>query len=210
METASARLNAATSSAQDQRKTRPQVIRDFTRRALDETSLTVQQFTLDLIAEYTRATPRHAGRLPMWDIAGDVDADDFLRLLDARKAQVKAFMDPDGPRHFPCELEEAWVAALPDPYRTELRHALVRRHGCMGVDPVAGQSPEDDLRGIGRVLDRVAKVAERYAPLISDGVLDHRDARDAQAALDACDEAAAALIGLRQRIAERTQLRAVA
>lgn len=187
---------------------RQDVCRYYLQRALAESPLNLDDFAESLGQRYEDSVIEHARRLKFHQVSTDLPHKDFARQLGSMVRLVQTYLAPDGHMHFPAELEEAWCAALPEPYARQCRLELVRRHHCLGVEDSAVMpvAPADDFRGLAEVMAKASEVAMQYSAMLADGKLDERDAVDAVAARKACREAAALLIGLDLHIAHKTGL----
>jgi hypothetical protein len=78
-----------------------------------------------------------------------------------------------GVTRFPVDLEESWIAALPDPYRGDLIRELAQRYGLIGAQLPAVE-PHEHVARIADVLRDAGRTAQLVAPMFGTGKLDVR------------------------------------
>lgn len=92
----------------------------------------------------------------------------------------------------PADLEDAWVMALPEPYRSDCEQALARRRGRVSVSmPEAGG---EDAAAMAQVMARSGELCAAWGQSLQDGVIDPLE-RDAM--LSASDGVIAAVLRFR-------------
>ncbi|MEF3081893.1 hypothetical protein V3391_06660 [Luteimonas sp. SMYT11W] len=143
------------------RATRAAVIFDFTTQAIRNSRHTDASFAaevaeryMDLVAPHERTTQFHVG----------TDAESLVKAGQRNAKLVERFRD--GTTKLPADLEEAWVEALPEPYRMDCMRALARRYGFIGA-----RVPEDSTAAqmlcTGRVAVEFGQAMQAMAELIA-------------------------------------------
>src|SRR5690606_5027224 len=99
----------------------------------------------------------------------------------------------------PADLEDAWVMALPEPFRGECERDLARRRGMLAV-----QMPADDETaqavGLARLAHEFGELMSALAPALADGKLDATDLPYARRILDESDDLISAVVALRRQV----------
>lgn len=162
---------------------RQSVIYAFTRRMLDETAMNAQSFAMAVAEQYIATTAMDVRAVPF-----RIDNGDALR----HNAQIlRRYMDGTL-KSLPADLEDAWVMALPEPYRSDCEQALARRRGRVSVSmPEAGG---EDAAAMAQVMSRSGELCAAWGQSLQDGVIDPRE-RDAM--LSASDGVIAAVLRFR-------------
>ncbi len=181
---------------------RTDVWRFWLQRALDETPFTLDDFTERLAASYCDLVPEHARRVALTKLSTDMPHREYASEMVRMRKTVQRYMDPDGldPK---ADIEEAWVQALPQPYSDECRHALVRRHNCMGIDTLVAESSSDELRAVAEAMSRGADLFHRMSQMMADGHLGPEDIDLAPEAIEAGQDLAAKAMRVVLLIRER-------
>ncbi len=178
---------------------RTDVWRFWLQRALDETPFTLDDFTEQLAATYCDLVPEHARRVAMTRLSTDMPHRVYAAELVRMRKTVQRYMDPEGldPK---ADLEEAWVLALPQPYSDECRHALVRRHNCMGVDTIPSETAPNELRAVAEAMSGASDLFHRMSQMMEDGHLGPEDIDLAPLAIAAGRDMAAKALGVVEMI----------
>lgn len=155
---------------------RQDVMRYYLDRALHETPLTLEGFTEALGHAYESLVPEFAQHVKLGGLHTRMPHVEYAARLGKQVKVVQRYMDPDGPLHFPAELEEAWVMALPDGYSQACRVELVNRHGCVGAKLPSAEGAANPLAGTAQLTDAHGRALTLLAKVIADGVIDERDA----------------------------------
>jgi ubiquinone biosynthesis protein UbiJ len=83
---------------------------------------------------------------------------------------------------FPGDLEEAWIAALPEPSRTDLLRELAARYGQLGAS-IPDRTARQHVANLADVLRDAGEIAKAMAPLIADGLIAAHDRTHLRASL---------------------------
>lgn len=144
-------------------------------------------FAKHLARAYLQLVPAEMRSIDMPDLealdeAGKADA--YLAAVDKARKRVNRYMD--GSLHFPLELLEAWIAALPAPYGMQCARAIARRFGFLGASvPDVDAGAVADLSSVSAIADGAAQSTAVMARMLADGRYDVGDAKDAPAAVRA-------------------------
>lgn len=179
--------------------TRQAVLYAATHAAMHETGLSLADLSESIAVVYCgRVPPEHRG-ISLQDSPRGDDADAYFRWKDSTRRQIERFLS-DAVR-LPVELEEAWIQALPSPYRERAVHQLTHR---LGYLPVAiPDHSQCTVEQISQILAEHAEAVQTSAPMVGDGQLDDADRPHAGDSYREHLEAAAAHLGLAFRIRER-------
>ncbi|MBK1725699.1 hypothetical protein CKO13_01415 [Halorhodospira neutriphila] len=148
-------------------------------------------------AAYCRLVPRGHRSLPAPDLQHVEGADEWRKLLRAWDQQIRRYVA--GERHWPAELEEAWVEALDEPYRSECRRELAQRLGCYGAIRRPG-GQEGDGESWAAILDDFSSITQDMATIMADSRMDSGD--DLEGLIRDIDRMEADLVAMRERARE--------
>ena len=123
------------------------------------------------------------------------------RLL--RAWDQKIYRYENGEQHLPAELEEAWVFALDEPFRTDCIRELSQRLGCYGAqirEPGAG----GDHTAWGDALGSWGQITVLMGKVLADGRIDEHDREQLRALVPSIRSAQADLETLLRRAVEQS------
>jgi len=100
---------------------------------------------------------------------------------------------------FPADIEEAVVLALPEPYQSDCLSELSGRYGLLAAH-VPESSPNSSVTNISHLMKETGEALEAIAPMLSDGVIDKKDAHLAKTALKEINDVLAELIRIQTEI----------
>lgn len=90
--------------------------------------------------------------------------------------QLTRMMDPDVDcTRMPCDLEEAWVDCLAEPFRAACVQDLAGRYGLLPVPIPTGPQASQDLLKTSALIREFAATVEALAPIVADGRIDATD-----------------------------------
>lgn len=162
---------------------RQSVVYAFTRRMLDETALNAASFAMTVAQVYTARTAMDVRTVPF-----RTDNADALK----HNAQIlRRYMDGTL-KTLPADLEDAWVLALPEPYRSDCEQALARRRGRVSV--ALPEAESEDAAAMAQVMGRAGELCATWGKSLQDGVI---DARERDAMLVSSDGVMAAVLRFR-------------
>lgn len=174
------------------REPRSQVVFRHTARCIRNSGHTDKSFA-GLIAESYMRMVAPAERVVQFHVGTDLDS---IERAQARNAKlIERFIN--GTVKLPADLEEAWVLALPLPWRDECERELASRYGFLGVREPATHLPAE-LLSVAGVLAEVAHVMEAVAHVTADGCVTAADAPALQRLMSEAREAQAELATLRE------------
>ncbi len=175
---------------------RQSVVYAATRRMLDETATNANSFAMAVAEQYLASVAPDVRCVPFKLGEGD----DLIRALKANGQILRRYMDGTV-KALPADLEDAWVMALPEPYRSNCERDLAQRRGRYSMrqlDPTESRQ----VAGLGDLMTEVGQLCEALAPAVADGVINRADLPHAQRILTQSDDVIAAVLNLRRRITD--------
>lgn len=161
--------------------TRQAVLVAHTEAVIHEMGVERTEIACEIAREYHDRVAADHRSLPLEPEPQINDVDAYLRWFERTRKTIERMMT--GATRLPVEIEDAWVAALPDPYRARCIQALTERMGHLAVE----LSDESASVGhLGRVLKEAGEEHVAAAAVYADGRVDENDL---QALLDAEREA---------------------
>jgi hypothetical protein len=174
---------------------RQSVIYAHTRRMLDQTAMDATAFALRVAEQYiaTTAPDVRQVKLRLGDGA------DLLTAMDNNGQVLRRYMDGTV-KVLPADLEDAWLLAMPEPYRGDCERDLARRRGYVPVQLGAtGDAPCEPVC-LGRLAKEFGALCEALAPALADGKFCHADMPHAARILNESDDLIAAVLALRRKV----------
>lgn len=176
------------------REPRSQVIFRFTTEAVRRTEFCLRKIASRVVEGYHQAV-HVSERTVEFHVGTTVDS-----LCEAEKANAQLLgRMMKGDARLPVDLEEAWVAALPEPYREECARELVRRQGFLAARP-PNDSKGTGVTGVADLAREFAQTVEAVAPILADGRVDAHDRRHIKKALKESNDLMAVLVTLQQQL----------
>ena len=174
-------------------ESRSHVILRFTRQAMKDRRLVVSNFAAEVADRYLASHEIHERVVKFREPVGDTDA---LFAAMKHNVQIVDRYITGVVKALPCDLEESWTDALPDPYRLACQRELVRRLGFLGA---VAKSADDCAHG------SMADVLHEFGEFVgvSGGALSREELTAEQRLrfLREADDVIAAITTLRQQIA---------
>lgn len=175
------------------RPSRSSVIFAHTRRMLDSTALCMRKFATLVAEQYMATLAPDLRQVPFrWGVTGD----DLFKAEKHNAQQIARYMDGTV-KALPTDLEDAWVAALPEPFRGECERDLGRRRGFL---PIWLGSSNAMGACVAPIATEFGQLVEALAPALADGRITSDDLPHARRILDEADDLIAAVMGLRQQV----------
>lgn len=173
---------------------RSAVLFAHTRRMLDSTAMCVRKFSTALAEQYMARVPVDLRSVPFrWGVT----LDDMIKAEKHNAQIVSRYMDGTV-KVLPADLEDAWVLALPDPFRCACERDLAARRG-----RVSFQLPDCDA-GDAEVIAPVLKEAGELCTVWGQVVADRTITADELGRLvRESDDVIAAVMRLRKYAVDR-------
>src|SRR5690242_2310224 len=179
-------------------ETRSELVFRHTSRMLHETRCSWEAFGQRLVEHYHAAVPAEA-RDVQFQTTGDVF---HCAKINAQK--ICRYADDRVNARLPVDLEESWVEALAEPYRTDCIRDLARRYGLLAVQvPVSLGCTVSAMQSVSAVSREFGQAIEAVAPIIENGKFGPEDLPHVDRALRELED----LIGAAE--ATRAQLLAI-
>lgn len=175
---------------------RQAVVYAYTRRMLDETAMNANSFALTVAELYHAQVAPDVRQVPLK--LGEGDA--LARALKDNGQILRRYMDGTV-KTLPADLEDAWVMALPEPYRSDCERDLARRRGRFSFALPESVSGED-AACIGEVAQHSGELFATWGRAVADGAITREELMDIE---DKSDDAIASLLKLRAFARERTR-----
>lgn len=173
---------------------RQSVIYSYTRRMLDETASNANTFAMALAQNYLDTVAPDVRNVPFR--LGD--GDDLLKAMKNNAQILRRFMDGTV-KVLPADLEDAWVLALPEPYRSDCERDLALRRGLEAVHITEG-TEQGEAVGLGRLMKEFGELVEALGPALADGRLDAADLPHAKRILGESHDVMAALLSIQRQL----------
>lgn len=133
-----------------------------TRRMLDSTSLCVRKFSTALAEQYMRLVPVDLRSVPFrWGVT----LDDLIKAEKHNAQIVGRYMDGTV-KVLPADLEDAWVLALPEPFRSACERDLAARRGRISFPIPACEGA--DAEAIAPVLKEAGELCAVWGQVMAD------------------------------------------
>lgn len=175
---------------------RQTVVYGYTRRMLDETATNANTFAMEVAEGYLANTAPDVRQVPFRLGEGD----ELLKAMKNNSQILRRYMDGTV-KALPADLEDAWLMALPEPYRSDCERDLAQRRGRYSMrqlDPTeSGQ-----VVGLGALMTEVGGLCDALAPAVADGVINRDDLPHARRILSKSDDVITAVLGFRKCITD--------
>ena len=175
---------------------RQTVVYAHTRRMLDETATNANSFALQIAELYLQS------------VAPDVrqtnfklgEGDELIQALRHNGQILRRFMDGTI-KSLPADLEDAWVMALPEPYRGDCERELAHRRGRWST-PELPSTGAGQAVGMSQLATDFAHLIEALAPALDDGRITAEDLPHARRILKESDDLMSAIITVRRMVTD--------
>lgn len=178
------------SSRARQYPTRQAVLVAQTEACIHETSTERIDIAVAIARGYHERVAAGDRTIPIDPEPAGSDSQDYYRWAERTRKQVERWMD--GSVRIPVEIEEAWVAALPQPYQWRVIHVLSARFGVLPVSMPEAASM--DPGGSGDAMKESGEAIQAEAPIWSDGAVHAGDYESVCRAEREYREAASAML----------------
>jgi len=161
---------------------------------LDATASNYTTFAMDVAQRYLEMTAPDVRQVKLRTGEGA----DLIKAMENNAQVFRRYMNGTV-NTLPADLEDAWVMALPEPFRGDCERDLARRRGMLAV-----QMPADDETaqavGLARLAHEFGELMSALAPALADGKLDAADLPFARRILDESDDLISAVVALRRQV----------
>jgi hypothetical protein len=171
---------------------RQTIIFGYTRRMLDETSLNAQSFAMAVAENYLLMTAPDVRHVPF------ALGDDLGHAMKSNAQTLRRYMDGTV-KVLPADLEDAWVMALAEPYRSDCERDLARRRGLLPVR-VLTKDNDGQVASLSLLTKEFSELIGALAPAMQDGHFSAADKRYAKRILNESDDVIAAVVALRRQL----------
>lgn len=150
--------------------TRQHCLADHAQRYRNEAGVSVEKLALRIAERYAAMVP------PAHRIGGiayegdDTDTEAYVGWRVRMTKRLERWLSGEVPLQ--ADLEDAWLAALPEPYRRRCIHDLCARQGMLPVAVPDGAVTAEDL---GEVIREAGEELAAAAPIYSDGRITAED-----------------------------------
>lgn len=141
---------------------RQTVVYAYTRRMLDETAVNANQFAMAVAEQYVSTVAPDVRQVKLRLGEGD----DLIRALKNNGQILRRYMDGTL-KVLPSDLEDAWVMALPEPYRSDCERDLALRRQMLAV-----RMPSQDalsVASMSKLFEEYGHLMQALAPALADG-----------------------------------------
>lgn len=172
---------------------RQAVIFGHTRRMLDETGMNANTFAMHVAERYHQLVAPDVRGVPFRLGAGD----DLLVAMKNNGQILRRYMDGTV-KVLPADLEDAWVTALPAPYRGDCERDLAQRRGTLSVPVPNGEGAR--AFGLAALTREFGELLEAVAPALADGQICEQDLPFARRILSESDDLISQVLALRRQV----------
>ena len=173
---------------------RQSLVYSHTRRMLDATRSNYTSFAMLVAESYLAMTAPDVRQVKLRTGEGT----DLIKAMENNAQILRRYMDGTL-KTLPCDLEDAWVCSLPEPFRGDCERDLARRRGMLAVrmpdDGAAGQAT-----GLATLAHEFGELLSALAPALADGRIDHADLPHARRILDGSDDLICATVAVRRQV----------
>lgn len=170
------------------------VIYSYTRRMLDETATNANTFAMAVAERYLATTAPDVRQVPFRLGEGD----ELFAAMKNNGQILRRYMDGTV-KVLPADVEDAWLLALPNPYRGECERALAQRRRRVSYELPADAS-DKDFSTIADVLAEAGDLCAAWGRAMADGTVD--DDEFARLVAES-DDVMASVLKFRAHLAER-------
>ena len=171
---------------------RQAVIYAATERMLRETGTNRRSFAMEVAERYLQITPED-DRTHAFRITQGVKAEDDKK----HNGQILGRYLDGTLKSLPADLEDAWLLALPEPYRSDCERDLALRRGLLAIAlPEGGFS----VASVTHVFGEYAQLVQALAPALADGKLGPEDRKHAASIKREGHDVIAAIIALMREV----------
>ncbi len=174
---------------------RSAVIFRHTQDAIHNSKLCLRKLATRIAEQYMAEVPQ-SRRIVAFHVGTTTES--LVKAESANAQLISRFFS--GVVKLPADLEEAWVASLPEAIARECRRELVRRHGFLAAETPTAQAGSE-VTSIGELAREFGETMTALAPVLADGRIDGADAQHLKHALKESADLMAALVTLQTQLA---------
>ena len=149
---------------------RSAVIYAHTRRMLNTTAQCVRKFALQVAENYVASMAPDQRQVPF---KMGVTLDDLIKAEKHNGQIINRYMDGTV-KALPADLEDAWITALPEPFRSDCERDLADRRGIYAQKKLE-QSEQGEAVGLAGLAKEFGELVEALAPALADGKISRAD-----------------------------------
>lgn len=173
---------------------RQSVIYGYTRLMLDETAMNANSFAMAVAERYHALVAPDVRQVKLR--LGEGDA--LCRAMKDNGQVLRRYMDGTV-KVLPSDLEDAWVLALPEPYRGNCERDLARRRGRFSFE-LSESLQGAEYSSIASVMSEAGELCAAWGKSLADG---HFSAAEEQRINNESDDVIAAVLRLRRYMGDR-------
>ena len=170
---------------------RQSVIYGYTRRMLDETATDATTFSMCVAEKYLATTAPDVRQVKLRLGEGA----ELMRAMDNNGQILRRYMDGTV-KVLPADLEDAWVLALPEPYRSDCERDLALRRGVLSVKLV-GASEAAEVVTLGELAHDFGDLFQALSVALVNGRITETDLPHALRIINESDDLVAAVLRVR-------------
>jgi len=167
-----------------------------TRESFQTTGSNVVKFAVAVAEQYLMTIPAADRTIEFYPAAGSLDS--ILKAQKNNGSTIDQIMR--GTRKFPCDVEESWVAALPEPHRSNLVRELAARYGLTGMRAPM-RTAHEHVATLADVMLDAGEIAKAMAPMLGD--ISSADSARLSASYAVVCRALDDVLGLREQLARQ-------
>lgn len=173
---------------------RQSVIFGYTRRMLDETATNANTFAMVVAENYLRLVAPDVRCVPFRLGEGD----ELFAAMKNNGQILRRFMDGTV-KVLPADVEDAWVMALPEPYRSDCERDLAKRRGQWTMAELPA-TEAGTAAGLAHLVMEFGQLMDAMAPALADGQICAKDLPHARRILNESDDLIAAVLAIRRQV----------
>lgn len=173
---------------------RSAILYAHTRRMLDTSALCVRKFAMRVAEQYMQlVAPDQRQAKFRWGVT----MEDVVR-AEVHNAQILSRYMDGTVKVLPADLEDAWVLALPEPYRHDCERDLCRRRDMLPVR-IPGETEAAQMVSLASLMGEYGQLLQAIAPALTDGQIDAADRPHLTKIVNEADDVIAAVMALRRQ-----------
>lgn len=175
--------------------TRSAVVFAHTRRMLAVTSQCVRKFAMRVAEQYVERVAPNDRHVPFRLGVSDLE---LFRAEKHNAQQLGRYMDGTI-KALPADLEDAWVMALPEPYRSDCERELAERRGRYAEKQLSADAA-GSAAGLVDLSREFGELVQVLAPALADGRLDADDLPHARRILTEATDLICAVLSVQRQV----------